>query len=68
MSIASNHMNELDKHIEEIEIEIEIAKRCIPYSSYIECMIQIPGISYVASMAIIAEIGERQDNLSLINS
>lgn len=66
MSIASGHMNELDKHIE--EIEIEIAKRCIPYSSYIECMIQIPGISYMASMAIIAEIGETQDNLSLINS
>ena len=55
MSIASGHMNELDKHIE--EIEIEMAKRCIPYSSYIECMIQIPGISYMASMAIIAEIG-----------
>lgn len=66
MKIASGHMNELDKHIE--EIEIEIAKRCIPYSSYIECMIQIPGISYMASIAIIAEIGETQDNLSLINS
>ena len=66
MSIASGHMNELDKHIE--ELEIEMTKRCIPYSSYIECMIQIPGISYMASMAIIAEIGETQDNLSLINS
>ena len=55
MSIASGHMNELDKHIE--ELEIEMTKRCISYSSYIECMIQIPGISYMASMAIIAEIG-----------
>lgn len=55
MSIASGHMNELDKHIE--ELEIEMTKRCIPYSSYIECMVQIPGISYMASMAIIAEIG-----------
>lgn len=56
MSIASGHMNELDKHIE--ELEIEMTKRCIPYSSYIECMVQISGISYMASMAIIAEIGK----------
>ena len=55
MSIASSHMSELDKHIE--DIELEMAKRCIPYSSYIECMIQIPGISYMSAMTIIAEIG-----------
>ena len=32
-------------------------KRCIPYTSLIECLIKIPGISYLAAMTIIAEIG-----------
>lgn len=34
-----------------------MAKRCIPYASLIECLIKIPGISYLASMMVIAEIG-----------
>lgn len=55
MTIASKHMNELDKHIK--EVEQEMAKRCIPYASLIECLIKISGISYLASMMIIAEIG-----------
>ena len=55
MNVASKHMDELDKHIE--EIEFEMAKRCIPYTPIIECLIQIPGISYIAAMIIIAEIG-----------
>lgn len=55
MSIASSHMGELDKYVE--NIELEMAKRCISYSNFIECMIQIPGISYLAAMTIIAEIG-----------
>lgn len=55
MNVASKHMGELDKHIE--QIEIEMAKRCIPYASIIECLIQIPGISYISAMIIIAEIG-----------
>ena len=55
MNVASKHMGELDKHIE--QIETEMAKRCIPYASIIECLIQIPGISYISAMIIIAEIG-----------
>lgn len=55
MNVASKHMGELDKHIE--QIEIEMAKRCFPYTPIIECLIQIPGISYISAMIIIAEIG-----------
>ena len=55
MNVASKHMDELDKHIE--EIETEMVKRCVPYVSFIKCLIQIPGISYIAAMTIIAEIG-----------
>lgn len=55
MTIASKHMDELDKHIE--DIELEMAKRCVPYASLIECLIMISGISYLAAMTIIAEIG-----------
>lgn len=55
MTIASKHMDELDKHIE--DVEIEMAKRCLPYAPFIECLIKIPGISYLAAMTIIAEIG-----------
>lgn len=55
MNIAMNHMEQLDKHIE--TVEVEMARRCFPYAGYIECLIQIPGISYLAAMTIIAEIG-----------
>lgn len=55
MTIATTHMNELDKHIE--ETELEMAKRCMPYNSLIECLIKIPGISYISAMSVIAEIG-----------
>ena len=55
MNIAMSHMEELDKHIE--EVEFEMAKRCIPYAPLIACLIKIPGISYLAAMTIIAEIG-----------
>lgn len=48
-------MEELDKHIE--DVELEMAKRCIPYAPLIACLIKIPGISYIAAMTIIAEIG-----------
>ena len=55
MTIAMTHMEELDKHIE--DVELEMAKRCIPYAPLIACLIKIPGISYIAAMTIIAEIG-----------
>lgn len=55
MNIAMSHMEELDKHIE--DVELEMAKRCIPYAPLIACLIKIPGISYLAAMTIIAEIG-----------
>jgi len=55
MTIATTHMNELDKHIE--ETELEMVKRCMPYNSLIECLIKIPGISYISAMSVIAEIG-----------
>ena len=55
MNIAMSHMEELDKHIE--EVEFEMAKHCIPYAPLIACLIKIPGISYLAAMTIIAEIG-----------
>ena len=55
MKTIEDHMSELDKHIE--DLEIEMAKRCIPYSAYIQGLMSIPGISMIAAMIIIAEIG-----------
>lgn len=55
MTIATTHMSELDKHIE--ETELEMAKHCMPHNSLIECLIKIPGISYISAMSVIAEIG-----------
>ena len=53
MKVVEEHMAELDKHIE--DLEIEMAKRCIPYSVYIQGLMSIPGISMIAAMIIIAE-------------
>ena len=55
MTIASQHMEQLDNHIHRIETEMAI--RCIPYSSLINLLVDIPGISYLSAMSIIAEIG-----------
>ena len=55
MRIASEHMEQLDNHID--RIETEMAVRCIPYASLINLLVDIPGISYLSAMSIIAEIG-----------
>ncbi len=55
MKVVDKHMSELDKHIE--ELETEMTKRCVPYSTYIQGLITVPGISLIAAMIIIAEIG-----------
>ena len=55
MRIASEHMEQLDSHIDSIETEMTV--RCIPYASLINLLVDIPGISYLSAMSIIAEIG-----------
>lgn len=55
MKVITEHIEHLDKHIE--DVEIEIIKRCVPYSCHIENMVQITGISYMSAMTILGEIG-----------
>lgn len=55
MNTAFSHMEELNQHIE--EIETEMIKRLIPHSEKFAHITSIPGISSVAAMTIIAEIG-----------
>ena len=55
MKVITEHMEHLDKHIE--DIETEIIKRCVPYSVHIENMVRITGISYMSAMTILGEIG-----------
>lgn len=55
MNIISSHLEDLDKYIE--QIEVEVIKRCVPYTCHIENMVKIPGISYISAMIILGEIG-----------
>lgn len=59
MRIISKHMTSLDEAIE--QIEIEIIKRCIPYTCHINNIVQMTGISYMSAMTIIGEIGVDMD-------
>lgn len=54
MNIASQHMDQIDSHVRRLETEMAI--RCIPYATLINLLLDIPGISYLSAMAIIAEI------------
>ena len=55
MKVAYDHMHQLDQHIE--AIELEMTKRCLIYSDLITHIIDLPGISAMSAMMIIAEIG-----------
>ena len=55
MNIASQHMDQIDPHVRRLETEMAI--RCIPYATLINLLLDIPGISYLSAMTIIAEIG-----------
>lgn len=55
MNIASQHMDQIDSHVRRLETEMVI--RCIPYETLINLLLDIPGISYLSAMTIIAEIG-----------
>lgn len=55
MNIASQHMDQIDSHVRRLETEMAI--RCIPYETLINLLLDIPGISYLSAMTIIAEIG-----------
>ena len=55
MNIASQHMDQIDSHVRRLETEMSI--RCIPYATLINLLVDIPGISYLSAMTIIAEIG-----------
>lgn len=55
MNIASQHMDQIDSHVRRLETEMSI--RCIPYATLINLLLDIPGISYLSAMTIIAEIG-----------
>ena len=59
MHVISKHMTALDEAIE--QIEIEIIKRCIPYTCHINNIVQMTGISYMSAMTIIGEIGVDMD-------
>ena len=55
MNIASQHMDQIDSHVRRLETEMAI--RCIPYATLINLLLDIPGISCLSAMTIIAEIG-----------
>lgn len=55
MNIASQHMDQIDSHVRRLETEMAI--RCIPCATLINLLLDIPGISYLSAMTIIAEIG-----------
>lgn len=55
MNIASQHMDQIASHVR--RLETEMATRCIPYATLINLLLDIPGISYLSAMTIIAEIG-----------
>ena len=55
MNIASQHMDQIDSHVKKLETEMAI--RCIPYATQVNLLLDIPGISYLSAMTIIAEIG-----------
>ena len=55
MNIASQHMDQIDSHVRRLETEMAI--RCIPYATLINLLLDIPGISYLSAMTIIAKIG-----------
>ena len=55
MNIASQHIDQIDSHVR--RLETEMATRCIPYATLINLLLDIPGISYLSAMTIIAEIG-----------
>lgn len=55
MNIASQHMDQIDSHVRRLETEMAI--RCIPHATLINLLLDIPGISYLSAMTIIAEIG-----------
>lgn len=55
MNLAFEHMHELDKHIE--ALEIEMLKRCAPLLDSFHHITKLPGISIIAAMIIISEIG-----------
>lgn len=55
MNIASQRMDQIDSHVRRLETEMAI--RCIPYATLINLLLDIPGISYLSAMTIIAEIG-----------
>lgn len=55
MNISYNHIEELDKHIQ--DLEVEMIKRVLPYYDQFKNILEIPGISFVSAIIIISEIG-----------
>lgn len=55
MNISSNHVEELNQHIQ--NIEVEMTKRILPYYDQFKGILEIPGISLVSAIIIISEIG-----------
>lgn len=56
MTVSSEHMNQIDaQHID--TLELNLVQRCLPYANLINLLIDIPGISYISAIAVIAEIG-----------
>ena len=55
MQIAYDHMSQLDKHIE--TLEVEMMKRCLPMAHSFQHIMKLPGISALAALVIVAEIG-----------
>ena len=55
MNISYNHIEELDKHIQ--DLEVEMTKRILPYFDQFKNILEIPGISFVSAIIIVSEIG-----------
>ena len=55
MTFSYENMNQIDTHID--TLELDLVQRCLPYANLINLLIDIPGISYISAIAVIAEIG-----------
>ena len=62
MAVSSHHMDQLDAHIHRIESEMFL--RCTPFWHRFRHITELPGISTIAAMIIISEIGIEMSQFS----
>lgn len=55
MNISYNHIEELDRHIQ--DLEVEMTKRILPFYDQFKNILEIPGLSLTSALIIVSEIG-----------